>query len=155
MTTLGTWGRRRGRAFQNGRDGTRTPDTQDDHIRIASVGGIGVESRPEVDGFGTADRTYREQSEVCGMGKGRGHIDQQVDQYWRTRTINEAQLQEYTSLRLICGCGRITDYPFTLLLQRRGVTRYSFLGNIRFRCKDCGGKDITISVRSQAPPGEQ
>jgi hypothetical protein len=110
---------------------------------------------PRLTGLEPQDRTYREQPEVSGMGKGRGHIDQQVDQYWRTRTINEAQLQEYTSLRLICGCGRITDYPFTLLLQRRGVTRYSFLGNIRFRCKDCGGKDITISVRSQAPPGEQ
>ena len=78
--------------------------------------------------------------------------DSQSDQYWRTRTVNEAQLQGYTSLRLTCACGRITDYPFTLLLQRRGVTRYSFLGNIRFRCKNCGGKDITIGVRKSALP---
>ncbi len=75
----------------------------------------------------------------------------EIDQYWRTRTINEAQLQGYSCLRLTCGCGRITDYPFVLLLQRRGVTRHSFIGNIRFRCKECGGKDITVGVRSQAP----
>jgi hypothetical protein len=80
------------------------------------------------------------------MGQGRVEIDQ----YWRTRTINEAQLQGYTSLRLMCGCGRNTDYPFVLLLQRRGVTRHSLIGNIRFRCKDCDGKDITIGVRSEA-----
>ena len=69
---------------------------------------------------------------------------------WRTRTINEAQLQGYTSLRLTCACGRITDYPFTLLLQRRGVTRYTFLGNIAFKCKKCGGKEPTIGVHSHA-----
>jgi hypothetical protein len=55
-------------------------------------------------------------------------------------------------LRLTCACGRITDYPFTLLLQRQGVTRESFIGNIRFRCKNCGGKEIKIGARSQAPP---
>jgi hypothetical protein len=71
-------------------------------------------------------------------------LGRKADQYWRSRTINEAQLQGYTGLRLTCGCGRITDYPFTLLLQRRSVTR----GNIRFRCKNCGGKDISIGVRS-------
>ena len=54
-----------------------------------------------------------------------------IDQYWRSRTINEAQLQGYTGLRLTCGCGRITDYPFTLLLQRQTVTRHNFIGNIR------------------------
>jgi hypothetical protein len=59
------------------------------------------------------------------------YIDQQADGYWRTRTINEAQSQGYTFLRLTCPCGRITDYPFALLLQRRAVTRYSFLGNVR------------------------
>jgi len=73
-----------------------------------------------------------------------------LDGYWRIRTVNEAQVQGYTSLRLTCTCGRLTDYPFTLLLQRRGVTRYTFLGNIRFRCKQCGGKNITIGVRSHA-----
>jgi hypothetical protein len=30
---------------------------------------------------------------------------------------------------------KITDFPFALLLQRRGVTRDSFLGNIRFKCE--------------------
>src|SRR5262249_2420671 len=67
-------------------------------------------------------------------------LSRKADQYWRSRTINEAQLQGYTGLRLTCGCGRITDYPFTLLLQRRSVARHNFIGNIRFRCKDCGGK---------------
>ena len=72
--------------------------------------------------------------------------------YWRTRTIAEAEDQGYSHLRLTCTCGRITDYPFTLLLQRQGVSRESFIGNIRFRCKQCTGKDVTIGVRSQAPP---
>ena len=72
--------------------------------------------------------------------------------YWRTRTIAEAEDQGYSHLRLTCGCGRITDYPFPLLLQRRGVSPDTFIGNIRFRCNQCGGKDVTIGVRSQAPP---
>jgi len=75
-----------------------------------------------------------------------------VDTYWRTRCVGEAIDQGYTFLRLTCECGRITDYPFTLLLQRKGVSRESFIGNIRFRCKNCGGKEIKIGVRSQAPP---
>jgi len=62
--------------------------------------------------------------------------------YWRTRTIAEAADQGYSHLRLTCACSRITDYPFTLLLQRQGVSRESFIGNIRFRCKNCGGKEI-------------
>jgi hypothetical protein len=40
-------------------------------------------------------------------------LSRKADQYWRSRTINEAQLLGYTGLRLTCGCGRITDYPFT------------------------------------------
>jgi hypothetical protein len=84
------------------------------------------------------------------MSEGRGHIDQQANQYWRTRTINEAQVQGYISLRLTCPCGRIRDYPFTLLLQRRGVTRYSFLGNVPFKCKKCGAKKPQIGVRKTA-----
>ena len=81
------------------------------------------------------------------MVGGREHIGQQADRYWRTRTINEAQLQGYTFLRLTCPCGRITDYPLALLLQRRGVTRYSFLGNVPFKCKKCGGTKPQISMR--------
>jgi len=77
-------------------------------------------------------------------------LSRKADHYWRSRTINEAQLQGYTGLRLTCAGGRITDYPFTLLLQRRGVTRHNFIGNIRFRCKSCGGKDITIGVLPEA-----
>ena len=68
--------------------------------------------------------------------------------YWRTRTVAEA-MKDYAFLRLTCACGRISDYPFTLLLQRKGVSRDTFLGNIRFRCKNCGGKEIKISVHSQ------
>ena len=71
--------------------------------------------------------------------------------YWRTRTVEEA-MKDYAFLRLTCACGRITDYPFPLLLQRRGVSRDTFIGNIRFRCKKCGGKELKIGVRSQAPP---
>jgi hypothetical protein len=40
------------------------------------------------------------------------------------------KLKDYAFLRLTCPCGRITDYPSGLLLQRRGVSRESFLGNI-------------------------
>ena len=40
--------------------------------------------------------------------------------YWRTRTIAEAQDQGYSHLRLTCACGRITDFPFPLLVQRKG-----------------------------------
>jgi hypothetical protein len=57
--------------------------------------------------------------------------------------------QGYVFLRLTCGCGRITDYPFPLLLQRRGVSRDSFIGNIPFKCKHCGGKQPSIGVHSQ------
>ena len=42
----------------------------------------------------------------------------EIDSYWRTRTVAEA-MKDYAFLRLTCACGRITDYPFTLLLQRR------------------------------------
>ena len=43
----------------------------------------------------------------------------EIDSYWRTRTVAEA-MKDYAFLRLTCECGRITDYPFTLLLQRKG-----------------------------------
>jgi len=79
-----------------------------------------------------------------------------LDGYWKTRSVGEAIDQGYTFLRLTCACGRITDYPFTLLLQRKGVSRDSFIGNIRFRCKNCGGKDVTIGVHSQTnSPGRK
>jgi hypothetical protein len=69
--------------------------------------------------------------------------------YWRTRTVAEA-MKDYAFLRLTCACGRITDYPFPLLLQRPGVSRDSFIGNIRFRCKKWS-KQIKIGVHSQVP----
>jgi hypothetical protein len=72
-----------------------------------------------------------------------------LDGYWKTRTINEAQTQGYTFLRLTGGCGKIVDFPFTLLHQRRGVTRYTFLGNIPFRCQSCGSTESKIGVNSQ------
>jgi hypothetical protein len=75
-----------------------------------------------------------------------------LDTYWKTRCVGEAIDQGYTFLRLTCGCGRITDYPFALLLQHKGVSRDSLVGNIRFRSKNCGGKEIKIGIRSQAPP---
>jgi len=57
-----------------------------------------------------------------------------TESFWRNRTVAEAMRRGYMFLRLTCGCGRITDYPFTLLLQRKGVSRNTFLGNIGFRC---------------------
>jgi len=73
----------------------------------------------------------------------------QPESFWKTRTINEAQLLGYSFVRLTCVCGRDTDFPFTLLLQRNGGTRHSFLGNIAFKCKQCGGKEPNIGVHSQ------
>ena len=58
-------------------------------------------------------------------------LESQSDQYWRTRTINEAQLQCFTVLRLICNCGRTTDYPLVLLLQRKNVTPETRRSNTR------------------------
>ncbi len=56
----------------------------------------------------------------------------EIDSYWRTRCVGEVMDQGYTFLRLTCDCGRITDYPFPLLLRRRGVSRDTFIGNIGF-----------------------
>src|SRR6266536_351043 len=53
---------------------------------------------------------------------------------WRTRCVGEAMDQGYTFLRLTCSCGRITDFPFPLLLRRRGVDGEIFIGNLGFRC---------------------
>jgi len=50
----------------------------------------------------------------------------ETDSYWRTRCVGEAMDQGYTFLRLTCSCGRITDFPFPLLLHRRGVSRDTF-----------------------------
>src|SRR6266536_6537405 len=45
----------------------------------------------------------------------------EIEGYWRTRTIAEAQDQGYSHLRATCsGCGRISDLPWPLLLRRRG-----------------------------------
>ena len=63
----------------------------------------------------------------------------ETDSYWRTRCVGEAIDQGYTFLRLTRSCGRITDFPFPLLLRRRDVSRDTFIGNIGFRCQKCGG----------------
>jgi len=55
-------------------------------------------------------------------------------------------------LRLTCGCGRITDYPFTLLLQRKGVSRNTFLGNVPFRCQKCNSTTPAITSIPRAKP---
>ena len=52
---------------------------------------------------------------------------------WRTRCVGEAMDQGYTFLRLTCSCGRITDFPFPVLLRHRDVSRDTFIGNIGFR----------------------
>jgi len=59
----------------------------------------------------------------------------EIDSYWRTRTIAEAQAQGYTHLRACPGCGRIADVPWPLLIGRRGTIRETFLGNIPLRCQ--------------------
>src|SRR6266536_2320134 len=53
----------------------------------------------------------------------------EVDLYWRTRTISEAQAQSYTHLRATCpSCGRIADVPWQLLSGRKGTNRNTFPG---------------------------
>jgi hypothetical protein len=70
-----------------------------------------------------------------------------IDEYWRTRTIAEAQAKGYSHLRATCGaCGRITDIPWQLLIHRRGVTQDTFLGNLPLRCQRCGDTTPIIGV---------
>ncbi len=68
---------------------------------------------------------------------------------WRTRCVGEAMDQGYTFLRLTCSCGRITDFPFPVLLRHRDVSRDTFIGNIGFRCQKCGSTSPLIGVNSQ------
>jgi hypothetical protein len=76
----------------------------------------------------------------------------EIDHYWRTRTISEAQKQGYTSLRLSCACGRITYFPLISLLRRPGVTRYTCFSNIPFKCANCGSKEPQIGVWKSVSP---
>jgi uncharacterized cysteine cluster protein YcgN (CxxCxxCC family) len=79
------------------------------------------------------------------------------DSYWRTRTIAEAQSQGYTHLRVTCaGCGRITDMPLRMLLDRSPrVTPESFIGNLPLRRQKCGGLDGRMRCRQRCLPLEQ
>jgi hypothetical protein len=75
----------------------------------------------------------------------------EIDGYWRTRTIVEAQDQGYSHLRVTCsGCGKITDLPWSLILRRLGITRDTFIGNIKLRCDKCGRNDPVLGVQSHA-----
>ena len=72
----------------------------------------------------------------------------EIDSYWRTRSIGEAQGEGYTHLRAACPkCGRIADVPWPLLLGRKGTTRETFLGNIPLKCQRCGNTNPAIGVR--------
>lgn len=72
----------------------------------------------------------------------------EIDSYWRTRSIGEAQGEGYTHLRATCPkCGRIADVPWPLLMGRRGTTRQTFLGNIPLKCQRCGNTSPIIGVR--------
>jgi len=71
-----------------------------------------------------------------------------IESFWKSRTVREAMDQGYPFLRL--ACGRITDYPFPLLLQRKGVSRDTFIGNIGFKCEKCGSTSPSIGVSSQS-----
>jgi phage FluMu protein Com len=72
----------------------------------------------------------------------------EIDGYWRTRTIGEAEAQGYSHLRATCpGCERITDIPWQLLLQPPGITTDTFLGNLPLKCQRCGNTEQIIGVR--------
>ncbi len=77
-----------------------------------------------------------------------------LDSYWRTRTIAEAQSQGYMHLRVTCaGCGRVTDIPWQMLLERSRVTPESFIGNVPLRCQKCGSATPAFGVghKSEGP----
>jgi hypothetical protein len=72
----------------------------------------------------------------------------EIDSYWRTRTIAEAQAQGYSHLRGTCpSCGRIAAVPWPLLIGRKCTTRDTFLGNIPLKCRRCGNATPIIGVR--------
>jgi hypothetical protein len=72
----------------------------------------------------------------------------EVDPYWRTRTIGEAQADGYSHLRATCSaCGRITDLPWKLLLRPPRITADTFLGNVPLKCQRCGNGEPVIGVR--------
>jgi len=75
------------------------------------------------------------------------HRVMELDSYWRTRTIAEAQSQGCTHLRVTCaGCDRVTDMPLRMLLGHSRVTLESFIGNLPLRCQKCGSATPTIGV---------
>jgi hypothetical protein len=75
-----------------------------------------------------------------------------TDSYWRIPCVGQAMDQGYTFLRLTCNCGRITDFRFPLFLRRRGVSRDTFIGNIRSVSLPEGRKHIAAR-RGQFPKG--
>ncbi len=65
--------------------------------------------------------------------------------YWRTRTIAEAQARAIRiSGRRVRG---VSDLPWPLLIGRKGTTRDTFLGNIPLRCQRCEHSAPVIGVR--------
>ncbi len=77
-----------------------------------------------------------------------------IDDYWRTRTIAEAEDQGYAHLRATClGCGRISDLPWPFLVRRPGISRDTFLGNLPLRCQRRGNAAPIIGVKQQHGTG--
>src|SRR2546421_10275948 len=71
-----------------------------------------------------------------------------IDAYWASRTIQETMDAGYSHLRAVCGsCNRVSEIPWGLLLQRRGVTKDSFIGNLRLKCQHCGNREPSVSVK--------
>src|SRR6266568_5118201 len=62
----------------------------------------------------------------------------ELDSYWRTQTISEAQAQGHTHLRATCPCGRIAD-----------LHRNTFPWNIPLRCQKCWNTEPLIGVPRQ------
>jgi len=74
-----------------------------------------------------------------------------IDDFWRTRTIAEAEDQGYSHLRVTySGCGRISDLPWPLLLGRPGIAANTFLSNFKLRCEKCGRNDPVLGVKKHA-----
>jgi len=74
----------------------------------------------------------------------------ELDSYWATHTISEAQQEGYSHLRATCPkCGRISDIPWLLILRRPRISGNTFIGNIPLRCEGCGSTEPIIGVRHQ------
>jgi hypothetical protein len=69
----------------------------------------------------------------------------ELAEYWRTRTISEAQEQG-----VFASPGDVPRLQEGAMILRPGITRDMFIGNIKLRCDKCGRRDPVIGVQTSA-----